>query len=202
MSTRFGIKLFDVQFIASEILYMIAGFKDKSIQEELLRENNPTKAKRIFRNGIYKEKYWRKDWHQFNLDWMKFCISQKYLQNPEWVKLLNSTKGKIILEDSSMHRGNTSFYWGAKNLLKAKIIRERCSSLREELSHLSKSQKKKEVENLAEYLYPITVGDGYYQGVNNMGKLLTILRDNNGILDYSLPNNIYILGNKVESYLK
>ena len=186
MSTEFGIKLFDIQFIASEILYMIAGFKDKSMQEELLKENNPTKTKRIFRNGVYL-KYWRKDWNTFNIDWMKFCIMQKYAQNSKWVELLNSTNGKLILEDTTMQTGSTSFYWGAKDLLKGKIIRE----LRK-----NKTQSKEQIESQIEEIYP-NVGDNYFQGVNNMGKLLTLLRDNNGILNYSLPDNIYILENKI-----
>jgi len=81
MSKQYGVELFNIQFIASEILYMIAGFKDKTIQQELLKENNPTKAKRIFRHGDYLKKYWRKDWNKYNIEWMKFCIVQKYIQS-------------------------------------------------------------------------------------------------------------------------
>ncbi|NDV96993.1 DUF1768 domain-containing protein [Dysgonomonas sp. 521] len=193
MSRQFGIKLFDIQFIASEILYMIAGFKDKSIQEELLKENNPTKAKRIFRHGDYLRKHWRKDWNKFNLEWMKFCIVQKYKQNPQWVDLLNSTKGKLILEDSTMQTGFTSSYWGAKDILKSKLIREERSYLKKNIN-LSKEEIEKQIEEI----YP-NLGNGYFQGVNTMGKLLTLLRDNNGKLDYKLPDDIYILGNKIPS---
>lgn len=49
---------------------------------------------------------------------MKFCIIQKYHQNPQWVELLNSTKGKMILEDSTMQTGISSSFWGAKDLLR------------------------------------------------------------------------------------
>lgn len=191
MSRDYGIELFGIQFVASEILYMIAGFIDESIQKELLKENNPTKAKRTFRNGDYSRKHWRKDWNQFNIDWMKFCIMQKYNQNPEWVELLNSTKGKMILEDSTMQTGSTSSFWGAKDVLKSKMVREKRNELKQD-----KSLSKEEIEEQIENLYP-NIGDGYFQGVNNMGKLLTLLREENGILDYSLPNDIYILGNKV-----
>jgi hypothetical protein len=31
-------------------------------------------------------------------------------KNPEWVELLNSTKVKLILEDSTMQTGTTSFF--------------------------------------------------------------------------------------------
>ncbi len=192
MSREYKIELFGIEFVASEILYMVAGFRDKSIQEKLVKQNNPTKAKRVFRNKDYK-KLWRKDWNQFNIDWMKFCIMQKYNQNPEWVNLLNSTKGKLILEDSSMQKGTTSFFWGAKDLLKPKIIEEERSRLKK-VKTLSKEQIERQIENI----YP-NVGDGYFQGVNNMGKLLTLLRDNNGVLDYSLPDDIYILDKKVSS---
>ena len=191
MSTQYGIELFDIQFIASEILYMIAGFTDISVQKELLKENNPTKAKRIFRNGDYGRKCWRKDWNKFNIDWMKFCIMQKYNQNPKWVNLLNSTKGKMILEDSTMQTGSTSSFWGAKDYLKSKMVREKRSELKQ-----SKILSNEQIEEQIENLYP-NIGDGYFQGVNNMGKLLTLLRDNNGVLDYTLPNDIYILGNKI-----
>lgn len=190
MSKQYGIELFGIQFIASEILYMIAGFKDKAIQEELLRENNPTKAKRIFRHGNYLKKHWRKDWNNFNLEWMKFCLVQKYAQNPEWIELLNSTNGKIIIEDSTMQNGVSSSYWGAKDLLRRNIISEKRSFLK------SKGLSKEEIDIELDKIYT-TVGDGYFQGVNNMGKLLTILRDNNGEIDYTLPNDIYILGHKI-----
>lgn len=191
MSKQFGIELFGIQFVASEMLYMIAGFKDKSIQEELLKENNPTKAKRIFRHGVYLKKHWRKDWSSFNLEWMKFCLVQKYVQNPKWVDLLNSTKDKIIIEDSTMQNGISSSYWGAKDLLKRHIISEKRSSLK------AKKVSKEEIDFELDKIYS-TVGDGYFQGVNNMGKLLTLLRDNNGKLNYTLPNDIHILGNKIK----
>jgi len=190
MSKQYEIELFGIRFVASEMLYMIVGFKDKSIQKELLKENNPTKAKRIFRHGDYLKKYWRKDWNNFNIEWMKFCIVQKYAQNPEWVSLLNSTKGKIILEDSTMQNGISSSYWGAKDFLRRNIISEKRSFLK------SKGLSKEEIDIELDKIY-FTVGDGYFQGVNNMGKLLTLLRDNNGVLNYSLPNDIYILGNKI-----
>lgn len=190
MSKQYEIELFGIRFVASEMLYMIVGFNDKSIQKELLKENNPTKAKRIFRHGDYLKKYWRKDWNNFNIEWMKFCIVQKYAQNPEWVSLLNSTKGKIILEDSTMQNGISSSYWGAKDFLRRNIISEKRSFLK------SKGLSKEEIDIELDKIY-FTVGDGYFQGVNNMGKLLTLLRDNNGVLNYSLPNDIYILGNKI-----
>ena len=192
MSKDYGIELFGIQFVASEILYMMAGFTDKSIQEKLLRKkDNPSQAKKMFRNGDY-QMYWRKDWNQFNIDWMKFCIMQKYNQNPEWVNLLNSTKGKMILEDATMQTGVTSFFWGAKDLLKKKRANEKRNELKQDKS-LSKAKIDEQINNL----YPYIVGDGYYQGVNMMGKLLTLLRDHNGVLDYTLPNDIYILGNKI-----
>lgn len=191
MSKQYGVELFGIQFLASEMLYMIAGFKDKSIQKELLKENNPTKAKRIFRHGDYLKKHWRKDWNNFNLEWMKFCIVQKYAQNPEWANLLDSTRGKIIVEDSTMQTGISSSFWGAKDLLRRNIISEKRSFLK------SKGLSKEEIDIELDKIY-LTVGDGYFQGVNNMGKLLTLLRDNDGMLNYTLPNDIYILGNKIK----
>ena len=122
---------------------------------------------------------------------MKFCIMQKYNQNHEWVTLLNSTKGKMILEDSSMQTGSTSSFWGAKDLHKKNMVNKKRKELKQN-KNLSTEQIEEQIENL----YP-NIGDSYFQGVNNMGKLLTLLRDNNGILDYTLPDDIYILGNKI-----
>lgn len=190
MSKQYGIELFGIQFVASEILYMIAGFKDEAIQKELLKENNPTKAKRIFRHGDYLRKHWRKDWDSFNIEWMKFCLVQKYVQNPEWVELLNTTKGKIIIEDTTMQTGISSSFWGAKDLLKRTILSSKRNSLK------SKKLSKEQIEIELDKMY-LNIGDGCFQGVNNMGKLLTMLRDNNGVLSYSLPDDIYILGNKI-----
>lgn len=190
MSKEYGIELFGIQFIATEMLYMIAGFKDKSIQEKLLKENNPTKAKRIFRHGDYLKKHWRKDWDTFSLEWMKFCLVQKYIQNPKWVDLLNSTKGKVIIEDSTMQSGASSSYWGAKDLVKRSIISQKRNFLK------SNGLSKEKIDIELDRIYS-TVGDNYFQGVNNMGKLLTLLRNNNGMLNYNLPNDITILGHKI-----
>ncbi|MDR0834220.1 MAG: NADAR family protein [Candidatus Symbiothrix sp.] len=196
MSREYGIELFDTQFIASEMLYIAAGFRDEAIQRELLKHSNPTGAKRIFRHGVYLEQHWRKDWEQFNVEWMKYCIMLKYRQNPLWVALLNSTKGKMILEDSSMQTSTTSLFWGAKDTLKAKMVKAERRRLKK-LGNMNKTQIKRQMDEL----YPTIVGNGYYEGCNTMGKLLTMLRDNSGILHCDLPDDIYILGNKVVAYV-
>jgi hypothetical protein len=120
----------------------------------------------------------------------------KYRQNPQWVALLNSTKGKMILEDSSMQTSTTSEFWGAKDTLKAKMVREERRRLKK-LGNMSKAQ----IDRKMYELYPTIVGNGYYEGCNTMGKLLTMLRDNGGILPCNLPDDIYILGNKVVAYV-
>lgn len=40
-------------------------------------------------------------------------------------------------------------------------------------------------------------GKKYYLGCNVLGKLLKQLRDNGGVLDYSLPDDMHLFGNKI-----
>jgi predicted NAD-dependent protein-ADP-ribosyltransferase YbiA (DUF1768 family) len=194
MSREYGIELFGTRFVASEILYIMAGFRDEAIQRELLaKQNNPVGAKRIFRHGEYLEKHWRRDWEMFHVEWMKFCIMLKYSQNPQWVKLLNSTKGKMIIEDSTMQTSPASWFWSVKDLQKAKRIRAERKRLKKQ-GDMNKAQIDSEILK-----YYFTVGGGFYEGCNTMGKLPAMLRDGNGMLDCRLPDDIYILGNKINS---
>jgi hypothetical protein len=116
----------------------------------------------------------------------------KYRQNPQWVKLLNSTKGKMIIEDSTMQTSPASWFWGAKDLQKAKLVRAERKRLKKQ-GIMNKTQLYSEVLK-----YYSTVDGGFYDGCNTMGKLLTMLRDGNGVLDCRLPDDIYILGNKIQ----
>jgi predicted NAD-dependent protein-ADP-ribosyltransferase YbiA (DUF1768 family) len=194
MSREYGVELFGERFVASEILFIIAGFRDEAIQRKLLeKQSNPTGAKRIFRHGEYLEVHWRKDWEAFHVEWMKFCIMQKYHQNPEWVRLLNATHGKMIVEDSTMQTSPSSWFWGAKDTQKAKMVRAERKRLRQQ-GLLNKAQMDRRILEL----YPTIQGNGYYEGFNTMGKLLTMLRDNNGVLEYRLPDDVVILGNKIK----
>lgn len=113
----------------------------------------------------------------------------KYRQNPAWVRILNSTRGKMIVEDSSMQTSPTSWFWGAKDLAKAKLVRAERKRLNK-LGTMNKAQIDREILKY----YNSIRGDGF-EGFNTMGKLLTSLRDNDGQLDYRLPEDIYILGN-------
>ena len=66
-----------------------------------------------------KAKKWNKicarpDWDKMLVDAMKFAISKKYEQNPDFRKALEESRGLYIVEDQTTFRGDSANTWGVK----------------------------------------------------------------------------------------
>lgn len=92
----------------TEALYQASRFPEyPSIQEELLSTSNPMAVKLKSRQYI---KYTRYDWDIKKVEIMSWCVQLKLFQNANQLRpLLNSTKGKILVEESTKDD-----FWGAK----------------------------------------------------------------------------------------
>ena len=203
---------FDVQgfhFHNSEAAYICGMFSNdnkeqRAVQQQLVENTNGKTAKGDIR--YHNEGIARKDWYDFNVQWMIYVVWNKVCNNEKFRELLLAVPdGAIIIEDTSFHNVHkpvdTPIFWGARNK-----ERKEYHSLIEQyvkLTELSsvKAPKKRKIadayNNFTDY--------GVFKGSNVMGKILTICRNcwkegKEPPIDYELlrSKDIYLLGEKLE----
>ena len=207
MNGGFPFEMNGITFPTSEHAYIIGGFSENDedhirVQGILLEDDNGYGAKKRTRER-YRE-FWRRDWNEFNVDWMLYAVWNKVQKNEPFRNLLMSLpQGAIIIEDVSfkgVSTPDTAAFWGSRNAAKkafGKVARDYAKSL-----NLEKDIETERVENALLFDY---CNIGEYVGVNAMGKILTIIKKclHDGTeppIDYDLLNrkNIYLFGKKVE----
>jgi ribA/ribD-fused uncharacterized protein len=140
-----------VTFKSAEQLYQMMKFTNPDIIKRIWTgvTNNGKVCHEIKRTvKSYEGEYRRDDWGSILIDAMKFVLVQKYQQSPEFVTLLNKSKGHYIVEDQTTFPKKNPDAWGMK------------------------------------------LNGGNFVGPNLLGRLLMDLRDNDGNIDYHLPDNI------------
>lgn len=190
--------------LTSESAYICGLFSDNtpehiSIQERLLKENNGRKAKKDIRHA--NEGIARKDWYDFNVQWMLFVVWQKIKGNEEFRQLLMAA---IIIEDTTFQHGSkvndTTTFWGAKNNERKDfdaLVKKYIGLTEEDAKKGTKKRlKAEEVNNFTDY--------GTFRGSNVMGKILSICRKciQDGTepdIDYKLlrSKHIHLLGKEL-----
>lgn len=221
MSTAFPINLFGHHCYTSEHLFIalrFSGYPD--LQHEILEYENAMWCKKVFVGSTKYKAYHHPNWHDadFDVEVMKFVISLKYEQNEGFRRLLNGTRGKIIVEDATMRRTNASVLkWGCQDLEKRDLINKTRNSVRKYITDLRKEeicreeklkhprtesaqkrhqQKMKQFESNVgkiQEIYEETLFEhcNYtLSGRNSMGKILTMIRDH-GHIDYHLDYPLY-----------
>ena len=199
MISPFSITINCRVFRNSEALYICGLFSEntqehQNIQKELIRERNGLNTKKVIR-ARSEEKYGRKDWNDFNVEWMKWCVWQKIKENEDFRRLLLSLPSHaLIVENSISQESETSTFWGAKNQeledkrnLVVDYIKRTSSKFNEKTS---KKKVKGEINHI-----------GTWYGTNAMGKILKYMQlcliDNEEPkIDYELlrSKNIYLFG--------
>lgn len=207
MNGGFPYTMHGIEFPSSEHAYIFGLFSNNTpehiaIQQELLAESSGYSAKRRIRNGNRGQ--WRRDWEEFNIEWMLYCVWTKVNQCEEFKNfLLAIPEGAIIIEDGSFQKVNKNFdgaaFWGARNADKrafGKLVRKYIK--------IHNPQTQREAYNIENRLLWEYCNVGTYIGNNVMGKILTIVKQclHNGTqpdIDYELLNskNIYFLGNLI-----
>ena len=137
--------------------------------EELLRDekNGYMGKKKIRRKNSDKV---RKDWNEWNIEWMKFVVWKKCLGNVKFEKLLmRLPQDVVIVEDSTYQAGDGAYVWGCKNLEVRKIKNEVRMEMNKKYGDVcSKSEVKRMIEEeMKKYR-----GVGRFEGRNVMGKIL------------------------------
>lgn len=228
MSTAYSVECFGHNFTTSEHLFIalrFSGYPD--LQREIMKYPNSMYCKKIFVNGEKYKKFHHPNWHDnyFDVEVMKYIASLKYAQNKGFQKLLAKTKGKIIVEDTTMQNStNSVLRWGCQDLQKKDLIRavrtstgryvrsfekdalEKTASIKTPRS--ASKQKayddklKAQIQSMARVVdiceQTILAHCNYTMiGENAMGKILTILRDN-GSIDYKIDYPLFLFDNEIK----
>ena len=205
MNNGFDFDIKGIHFYNSEIAYICGMFSDNTpdqiaIQQQLVAETNGGTAKRDIRGNNQNKA--RKDWYDFNVQWMMYVVWQKVCKNEEFRELLLAVpEDAIIVEDSTFHKVNktndTAIFWGTRNqerkeyynLVKKYVELTELSSTEAEQDRLITER----FNNFTDY--------GVFKGCNVMGKILTLCRycwkhKIEPPIDYKLlrSKNIYLLG--------
>lgn len=228
MSTAYPVDLFGHHCRTSEHLFIalrFSGYPD--LQKEILEYENAMWCKKIFvGSGKYKE-YHHPNWHDadFDVEVMKFVVSLKYEQNEGFRRLLDATKGKIIVEDATMQNTTESVLkWGCQDLQKKDLIKQTRNSVRRYISALRKeaisreetlknprtaSAQKRHAQKMRQMKSNINKVQEIYEetlfehcnyaltGKNSMGKILTMIRDH-GHIDYHLDYPLYFFEHEIK----
>lgn len=227
MSTAYPVDLFGHHCRTSEHLFIALRFSGyPEIQKEVLEYDNAMWCKKIFvGSGKYKS-YHHPNWHDadFDVEVMKFVVSLKYEQNEGFRRLLDATKGKIIVEDATMQNTTESVLkWGCQDLQKRDLIKQTRNSVRRYISALRKEaisreetlkhprteaaqkrheqkmrQMKSNIDKVQEIYEETLFEHCHYtmSGENSMGKILTTIRDN-GRIDYDLKFPLYLFDHRI-----
>ncbi len=179
MNSGFPFSIRGKTFLNSECAYISGMFSGKSkrhmaIQEQLLNESNGYMAKKNIR--AKNESFARKDWEEFNIDWMLFVVWQKAQQNTEFREvLLSFPANTIFIEDVSLKNkpkegADKNIVWGCRNESKKRFYK----LVKRYADTLTFRTKKAKTDFINEYLWQFC-NYGVYVGQNIMGKILTIV---------------------------
>lgn len=179
MNSGFPFKIGHTEYPTSEHAYIMGLFSDDTerhlnIQRALLAEPNGYLAKKNVRKR--NETYGRKDWAEFNVEWMLYCVWQKVQGNKEFRDLLLSIpQGATIIENSTFQQKpkegeDKAAFWGCRNdLQKAfhKIVQQYVTKQ----GGSSAEQDRKVLEYMND-----CCNYGEFVGHNTMGKILMIVK--------------------------
>lgn len=121
MCNGFPFMMAGVRFHNSECAYIAGAYAGNNadcfrIQGMIAGETNGQKCKRLYRRRPEFTRFMRNDFYEYNVQWMMFVIWQKCLNNSDFASLLRKLPvGAHIVENTSLHKGPTSLFWGAKN---------------------------------------------------------------------------------------
>lgn len=228
MSAAYPVDLFGHHCRTSEHLFIALRFSGyPEIQKEVLEYDNAMWCKKIFVGSSKYKAYHHPNWHDnyFDVEVMKYVIYLKYEQNEGFRQLLNTTMGKIIVEDATMQNTTESVLkWGCQDLQKKDLIKQTRISVRRYISALRKaaisreetlknprtaSAQKRHEQKMKQFESNISKIQKIYEetlfehcnytlsGRNSMGKILTMIRDH-GHIDYHLDYPLYFFEHEIK----
>ena len=198
------------------------------LQRDIMEYPNSMYCKKVFVNGRNYKQYHHPNWHDnyFDVEVMKYVVALKYAQNKGFRKLLAKTRGKIIVEDTTQQNtSNSVLRWGCQDLQKKDLVKSVRSAATKYINTIKKAAKTKTsslkkprsiaaqqkvdaklktqiqaMEKMAELCERTIQERCHYTlvGENAMGKILTVLRDNNGVIDYKLEYPLFLFEHEIK----
>ena len=108
MASGFPIQVNGLSIRTSEALYQACRFPDHpAVQEKIITTPSPMAAKHIGRQNLAKT---RKDWFDYNVAIMWWCLRAKLLCHPDLFGTLLKSTGTLYIVESSAKDD----FWGAK----------------------------------------------------------------------------------------
>ena len=197
---------FDVcgeRFLNSECAYISGMFSQNTpkaieIQRELQKSDNGYEAKKAIRRKYEQVGLSRDDWNSFNVHWMLFVVWCKVTQNKKFAeKLRKIPPYAMIVENSTFQKGETATFWGMKN----EAIKEATPIIETAAEVEGFTAKKKDMVKAKMEARNGVNHIGTWEGVNCMGKILTICKHCHETgteppINYDLlrSKNIYMFG--------
>lgn len=185
-----------IHFLNSEAAYICGLFSENTkqhqdIQKELIAESNGYATKKVIRRKY--EYCGRKDWETFNVQWMLYVIWCKVRGNKAFIDILNHIPTNCIIVENSTHKKpqkgqkDTSAFWGTRN----KELEDSRDTVERDVVIRNYGIKEKELSRLQMKARNCISNIGMWEGVNCMGKILTICKSciENGTeppIDYDL----------------
>ena len=142
------------------------------IQNLLSTDRNGLWCKKTFRNKQEYTQFSRRDFYDFNVQWMIYVLWMKSVQNENFAKLLRSLPvDSHVVENTNYHKGETATFWGAKNLpLKlARIGKEK------EIAKNGTFKTKVELKRTQMMAVNAINDIGSFEGKNVMGKIIKLM---------------------------
>lgn len=206
MCNGFPFDIAGIPFVNSECAYVAGAFaredpESARIQRLITLETNGQKCKRVYRRLPEFTQYMRDDFYTYNVQWMLYVIWQKCQQNDSFAELLKKIPiDAYIVENTSLHHGESATFWGARNTDLMTVRKE----IEDEIARnqfFKYKYKRKEAQMLASN----AVNDiGCFIGTNVMGKIIKIcsfglLFGQEPPIDYSLlmEKGLTVCGNRI-----
>lgn len=197
------------------------------LQRDIMEYHHSMYCKKVFVNGRNYKQYHHPNWHDnyFDVEVMKYVVALKYAQNKGFRKLLAKTRGKIIVEDTTQQNtSNSVLRWGCQDLQKKVLVKSVRSAAKKHIHAIEKealvktaslkkprsiaAQQKVDaklkiqiqaMEKMAELCERTILEQCHYTlvGENAMGKILTVLRDNNGKIDYDIKYPLFLFEHEI-----
>lgn len=177
MVKGFPFEVGGVMFNHSEGAY-IAGLYSSNdadsirIQTLLSSDRNGLWCKKTYRNLTKYNQFGRKDFYNFNVQWMMYVLWLKSIQSEDFANLLRSLPINChVVENTTYHRGESATFWGAKNILlesERKVKSKEIATYGVYKKKLSLQQAQMRAVN--------SINDiGFFEGKNVMGKIIKIM---------------------------
>lgn len=229
MSTAFPVECFGNHFFTSEHLFIalrFSGYPD--MQREIMEYPNSMYCKKIFVNASKYKPFHHPNWHTnyFDVEVMKYIVQLKYKQNKGFRQLLAKTKGKVLVEDTTMQNtSNSVLRWGCQDLQKKDLVKKIRSNSTKYITTIKKEAEAKtaslkkprstqaqkrfddkletqiqSIKKATNIAVDTVLANCHYtlSGENAMGKILTTLRDNDGYIDYNIEFPLFLFDKEIK----